>query len=250
MKNNLKQHEKNNTIGSCFTLIELLVVIAMIAILAGMLHPALNKARDRARGASCLSNQKQVLLGIMTYADDHNSLLVVRNLMSADTKYKEDYGWAEFLTDFGYIPEDFKLLSCPVIAIPLKRIDDAKKYKKITYGMINWDATPNYTYKHWYDNQIYLNLKRLTKPSMSMFGGDSYQYSDHWGGDMQYYLYSPGSDGTNVHARHSKRMNMMYLDGHATATAPQDYKNNLLDGDAGYTGDVKYFDENKVNKAL
>ena len=83
-----------------------------------------------------------------------------------------------------------------------------------------------------------------------MFGGDSYQYSDHWGGDMQYYLYSPGSDGCNVHARHSKRMNMMYLDGHAAATAPQDYKNNLLNGDAGYTGDVKYFDENKENKAL
>ena len=55
-----------------FTLIELLVVIAIIAILAAILFPVFAKAREKARQASCLSNEKQISLAMMQYCQDYD----------------------------------------------------------------------------------------------------------------------------------------------------------------------------------
>jgi prepilin-type N-terminal cleavage/methylation domain-containing protein/prepilin-type processing-associated H-X9-DG protein len=87
-----------------FTLIELLVVIAIIAILAAILFPVFARAREKARSSACLSNVKQISLGIQMYVQDYDELLPPYRQGSSSIY------WQHMVTP--YLKND-QILKCP-----------------------------------------------------------------------------------------------------------------------------------------
>ena len=210
-----------------FTLIELLIVIAIIAILAGMLLPTLNKAKDQANTARCLNNIKQVGVSLFAYEMDYNQFPLISSTGNSSTGV-----WSYDLYKNGYL-KNSKILFCPLAAINTADSGTTKYTQFATpYSAINCFVYPASIYLYQYSGYG-MNSKfgtagtpvrnaDIRNPSAKLLLGDADNIRSlatcHWITPQQAPTASPGK-------RHRSRSsgNICWADGHASTFKKPDY---------------------------
>jgi len=188
-----------------FTLVELLVVIAIIAILAGLLLPALGRAKEAARGAQCLSQMRQLGLAVRLYADDNDDEFP-RSQHSAFAHSQLAWGRA-IAPQLAQQPTTWTNLLRGVYHCPSDRRATPWSYGQNVYFELNPDSD-DYTGSP----QCWRRVTLIPHPSSTMLQAETSGSVDHI---MPQFWMTP-ADATDVDQhRHRPRSNYNFVDGHS-----------------------------------